>query len=247
MSATRNIKLNLEYDGTNYQGWQVQPDVPTVQGALERAVRRITGEEVRVTGAGRTDAGVHALGQAAHFVISNPMPVDRLRSALNAVLPEDVVVREAEEADNDFHARYSAKGKWYRYTIFNRPSPPALDRGTALHVHYPLDVPAMKRAARELVGTFDFSSFACNTGEEENPVRTVTRIDIRKEGDYITIDLEAISFLYKMARSIVGTLLDVGRGKMRPEEMREALLARERGKAGATAPARGLCLMRVDY
>ncbi|MCX6355188.1 MAG: tRNA pseudouridine(38-40) synthase TruA [Candidatus Aureabacteria bacterium] len=243
----RTIKLLVEYDGTNYQGWQVQPDVPTIQGELERAIHKITGEKVRVHGAGRTDAGVHALGQVANFPLSHPMPCEKMRLALNAVLPRDIVLHEVEEADGTFHARYSARLKRYRYLILNRPFPSALDRNTVVHVARPLDVDAMREAAKGLVGTFDFSSFACNSGEEENPTRTVTDISVSRQGDYITIEIEAVSFLYKMARSIVATLLDVGKGKLKPGDILGILGARDRSKSSATAPAKGLCLIRVEY
>lgn len=247
MSTTRNIKLVVEYDGTDYRGWQVQPDCPTIQGELELAVKQITGEAVRITGAGRTDAGVHALGQVAHFHTSSGMPPEKMRRALNAVLPDDIVVLDVSEAPESFHARHSAKSKRYRYTILNRPSPPAIERRHTMHVGYPLDVAAMKEAAGHLVGTLDFSSFACNSGKDDDPVRTVTEISIEKRGDYIIVELEAISFLYKMVRSIVGTLIDVGRGHLKPSDVLGILMARDRNTSGPTAPAGGLTLVRVDY
>lgn len=247
MSCARNIKLVVEYDGTNYHGWQVQPALPTIQGEMERAVERITGETVRVNGAGRTDAGVHARGQVANFHISSPLPVERMQRALNAVLPRDIVVRSLEEVDGSFHARYSATRKRYRYTILNRPSPAALERTTVLHVARRLDSDAMRSAAAHLVGTHDFTSFSCNSGEEEDPVRTVTDILVERNGDCVIIEIEAVSFLYKMVRSIVGTLLEIGKGRRAPGDVPEILNARDRGRASATAPANGLCLTGVDY
>ena len=247
VSTTRNIKLVVEYDGTNYRGWQVQPDCPTIQGELELAVKQITGEIVRVSGAGRTDAGVHALGQVTNFHTSSPMPVEKMRRALDAVLPKDIVVLDVSEAPESFHARHSAKSKRYRYTILNRPSSSALKRYHTMHVAYPLDVAAMKEAAGHLVGTLDFSSFACNSGKEDDPVRTVMDVSIEKRDDYIIVEMEAISFLYKMVRSIVGTLIDVGRGQLKPSDVLGILKARDRKVSGPTAPGRGLTLVRVDY
>jgi tRNA pseudouridine38-40 synthase len=247
VSTTRNIKLVVEYDGTNYRGWQVQPDCPTIQGELELAVKQITGEAVRVTGAGRTDSGVHALGQVANFHTSSDMPVGKMRRALNAVLPRDIVALDLSEVPESFNARHSARSKRYRYSILNRVVPSAIQRYQVMHVAQPLDVAAMKEAAGHLVGTLDFSSFACNSGKEDNPVRTVMEIAIEKRDDYVIIEIEAISFLYKMVRSIVGTLIEVGMGKMSPIDVLNILQARDRKAAGQTAPAGGLALVRVDY
>lgn len=247
MSIIRNIKLVVEYDGTSYRGWQIQPDCPTIQGELERAVERLTGEPVRVIGAGRTDAGVHALGQVAHFHTASQMSVERMRRALNAVLPKDIVVLDVSPAPESFHARHSAKGKRYRYTILNRPSPPAIERHRVMHVAHPLDVAAMREGAAHLVGTLDFSSFACNSSKYDNPVRTVMEIAIEKRDDYVIVEMEAIGFLYKMARSIAGTLIDVGRGHLKPSDVLDLLKARDRRLSGPTAPAGGLMLVRVDY
>ncbi|MEJ2746129.1 MAG: tRNA pseudouridine(38-40) synthase TruA [bacterium] len=247
MSNTRNVKLVVEYDGTNYRGWQVQPDCPTIQGELERAVKQITGETLRITGAGRTDAGVHALGQVANFHTSSPMPVEKVRRAMNAVLPDYIVVLGLSEVPESFNARHSAKSKRYRYTILNRSSPSALQRYHTIHVAYPLDVAAMKEATGHLIGTLDFSSFACNSGKEDDPVRTVMDVLVERRDDYVIVEMEAISFLYKMVRSIVGTLVDVGRGQLKPSDVLGMLMARDRRISGPTAPARGLTLIRVDY
>jgi len=247
MSTTRNIKLVIEYDGTNYRGWQVQPDCPTVQGELELALKQITGETLRVTGSGRTDTGVHALGQVANFHTSSDMPVEKMRRALNAILSDDIVVLDLSEVSESFNARHSARSKRYRYSILNRIAPSALQRCQTVHVAQPLDVAAMREAAGYLVGTFDFSSFACNSGKEDDPVRTVMEIAIEKRDDYVIVEMEAISFLYKMVRSIVGTLIEVGRGKMLPIDVLTILQARDRKIAGQTAPARGLVLVEVKY
>lgn len=247
MSTTRNIKLVVEYDGTNYRGWQVQPDCRTIQGELELAIKQITGETLRVTGSGRTDTGVHALGQVANFHTSSGMPVGKMRRALNAVLPDDIVVLDLSEVPESFNARHSARSKRYRYSILNRVSPSAIRRYQAMHVAQPLDVAVMREAAGHLIGTLDFSSFACNSGKEDNPVRTVTDIAIEKRDDYVIIEMEAVSFLYKMVRSIVGTLIEVGRGKMLPIDVLNILQARDRKVAGQTAPAKGLALIQVNY
>ena len=243
----RNIKLVIEYDGTNYQGWQVQPNGPTVQEELETAIRRITGEQTRIAGAGRTDAGVHAVGQVACFFTSSGVPVEKMRGALNGVLPPDIVILEAEEVDSSFHARYSARSKLYRYTVLNRDVPPALERKRALFIPFRLDPAAMKEAGKKLVGTNDYSSFGCNAGRDDNPIRTVLNVKVFRDGDYVIIEIEAVSFLYKMVRSIVGTLIDVGRGKVTPPEVEGILEDRDRCSASATAPAHGLCLMKVSY
>ena len=247
MSGTRNIKLVIEYEGTRYCGWQVQPNVPTIQEGLERAVRQITGEAVRIFGAGRTDAGVHASGQVANFHTSCRMPAGRMRHALNAVLPDDIVVLDVSEVPESFHARYSAKSKRYRYSILNRQAPSALHRYFTLHLAQSLDIAAMREAAGHLIGTWDFSSFGCNAGREDDPVRTVLDIAADRQGDYLTIEIEAVSFLYKMVRSIVGTLIDVGKGKVEPSDVLRILRDRDRKRAGATAPAQGLTLVHVNY
>ena len=247
MASARNIKLVVEYEGTRYCGWQVQPNGPTIQEKLELAIRQITGETVRVAGAGRTDAGVHASGQVANFHTSSRMPAGRMRHAMNAVLPDDIVVLDLSEAPESFHARYSAKSKRYRYSILNRQAPSALHRYCALHLAQPLNIAAMREAAGHLIGTWDFSSFGCNAGGEDNPVRTVLGISIDKQEDYVTIEIEAVSFLYKMVRSIVGTLVDVGKGKVSASDVLRILRDRDRKRASATAPAHGLTLVQVDY
>jgi tRNA pseudouridine38-40 synthase len=247
MGDKRNIKLLIEYDGTDYRGWQIQPAGPTIQGEIEKALGRITGEKIRIFGAGRTDAGVHAMGQAAHFFTDSHLSSLRLRAALNGVLPSDIVIFSAEDVDSTFHARYSARSKRYRYTILNREVPSALCRHTTLFVPQTLDERAMGEAGKILVGTHDFSSFGCNAGRDDNPERTVLRIEVKRDGDFITVEIEAVSFLYKMARSIVGMLLEVGRGKMPLEGVTRILGARQRSAACVTAAPQGLCLVRVNY
>jgi tRNA pseudouridine38-40 synthase len=247
MDNNRNIKLVIEYDGTDYCGWQVQPNGPTIQERIEAAILRITGEAVRVAGAGRTDAGVHAAGQVVNFHTASRLPAKRLLAALNAVLPPDIAVLSAEDVDRAFHARFSATGKQYRYAILNRPVRPALDRRTVLHVPRPLDVEAMRDGARCLVGTHDFSSFGCNAGKDDNPVRTVHAVSVERRGDLVIVTIDAVSFLYKMVRTIAGTLIAVGKGTIPPGEVAVILAACDRSRACPTAPAHGLSLISVAY
>ena len=247
MDNDRNIKLVIEYDGTDYCGWQVQPNGPTIQEKVEAAIARITGETVRVAGAGRTDAGVHAAGQVANFHTASRLPAKRLLAALNAVLPPDIAVLSVDDAGSVFHARFSAKRKLYRYAILNRPVRPALDRWTVLYVPRPLDVEAMRDGARCLVGTHDFSSFGCNAGKDDNPVRTVRAVSVERRGELVLIDIEAVSFLYKMVRPSAGTLIAVGKGSLPPAGVAVILAARDRSRAYPTAPAHGLSLISVSY
>lgn len=247
MIPSRNIKLVIEYDGTNYCGWQVQPNGPTIQSEIEKALREITGERVRIHGAGRTDAGVHARGQVASFMTGSQLPPQRLLNALNAVLAPDIAIITVEEAPASFHARYSAKSKRYRYVIVQRSVRSALERNRAFHIPEPLDYIAMADAGSMLVGTKDLSSFGCNAGRDDNPVRTVMGITVKKQEEMLVIEMEAVSFLYKMARSIAGTLIEVGRGKLTPADFKRILHARDRGSASPTAPAHGLYLVKVSY
>lgn len=250
----RNIKLTIEYDGTNYNGWQIQQKRPeevgtekTIQGIIERVLGGILQEELRLIGAGRTDAGVHALGQVANFKTKSKMPMAVMQRALNALLPKDIVIVDIEEAKSDFNARFDARSKTYRYQILNRDYGSAFDRLYQYYVPYKLDVRLMKREARVLVGRHDFKSFQAADKRERMPIRNVRRISIRKDGPIINIDIEANGFLYNMVRNIVGTLIEIGRGKFAPGSMRRILRAKDRTLAGPTAPAKGLCLVRVRY
>ncbi len=241
----KNYKLVLGYDGTDFRGWQRQPDGRTVQGVLEEAVRKITQKRIVVHGAGRTDAGVHALGQVASFRGAFKLSDEVLLRALNAVLPGDVRVFSLEEAPPDFHARRSARSKLYRYRIVHAPQASPLDRRFVLHWPYPLKLGKMRKAARLFVRTADFTAFSSN--RDRSPVRTVTRSELRRSGDEIVYTIEAAGFLRYMVRTIVGTLLEVGRGRMETGQVEELFRRKDRSFAGPTASAKGLTLVRVDY
>ena len=241
-------RILVEYDGGPFVGWQAQANGPSVQSALEEAVFRFCGERARVQGAGRTDAGVHAEGQVAHLDLEGARPPNVLRDAVNhhlGALP--VCVLDAEEAAPDFHARFSATGRAYRYRILNRRAPPALDRGRVWHVGTPLDAEAMGEAARRLLGRHDFSSFRSSECQADSPVRTLDRLDVRREGEEVVLYAEARSFLHHQMRIIAGTLREAGIGKRTPDDVSAALKAASRPAAGPTAPPHGLCLTRVRY
>jgi tRNA pseudouridine38-40 synthase len=241
------VKLVLEYDGTRYAGWQRQPDRPTVQEAVETAIRLLTQETVSVIGAGRTDAGVHARGQVASFRITKAWTPLEWTKGMNARLPDDIAVRAASIMPETFHARYSATGKLYQYRILNRPDRPALDRAFVWHVPKPLDVEAMRRAAIDLVGTHDFSSFEGTLTDNEDPVCRLQELVVDPRNDDVRVDAYADRFLRHMVRNIVGTLVEMGLGRRSADEMVAILHAKDRTKAGRTAPPHGLCLVRVDY
>ncbi|HHT9119103.1 MAG TPA: tRNA pseudouridine(38-40) synthase TruA [Candidatus Hypogeohydataceae bacterium YC41] len=295
----RNIKLVIEYDGTNFSGWQEQrgsvrpcvareetcqtswhataPDpnkelgrsvrigrmplhgaagpVPTVQAYLREAVHKVAGEWVAIYGASRTDAGVHALGQVANFKTSSKLPVERFVPALNYYLPREIVVRCAEEVTAEFHAQYSARSKVYRYTILNDPIAKAINRNLYYHFPWPINLESMREAARGLLGKHSFKAFCVEASSKANTIRTIKSFEIIKEdlpaacgsGRYLYLVVEADGFLYKMIRGIVGTLLLVGSGKMGIAEFKRVVESRDRCLAGSTAPAKGLCLLKVNY
>jgi tRNA pseudouridine38-40 synthase len=241
------FKLTIEYDGTAYAGWQRQPDQPTVQVAIEDALQRITQTSISIVGAGRTDAGVHALGQVAGFRSDRPMAPQEWVKALNAVLPSDISIRSAERVADDFHARYSPHGKMYRYRILNRRERSPFERTRAWHIRKRLDVDAMREGAASLIGRHDFSSFQGRPTDTPDPICNLSRLDITAVRAVIRIDAQADRFLKHMVRAIVGTLVEIGLGKRAPQTTKDVLEARERQAAGRTAPAHGLYLMRVDY
>ena len=248
----RTLKLMLAYDGTAYAGWQVQPGCRTVQGTLEAAIQQVTGQRVRVLASGRTDAGVHALGQVVGWQTQSDLPVEALRRALNAELPDDVAVVEAAEAADDFHATRDAVRKLYRYLIHDGPIRDVFRRQYSWHyTRARLDAEAMHRAAQALLGMHDFRSFQKSDTKRQSSVRTVFDVRVRRgrgeQQDWVTLEIEGDGFLYNMVRAIVGTLVEVGRG-VRPENWpAEVLRAADRSAAGPTAPPQGLFLVRVDY
>ena len=252
----RNIRLTLAYDGADFHGWQRQPHAPTIQEEMETRIAGITGRPVTLYASGRTDAGVHAAGQVANFNTECAIPCRSLVKALNDVLPVAIRVRRAEEAAAGFHARYSAKAKTYRYRIYpGAVCPPFLAR-YVYHHPYPLNVRRMAKAARLLEGEHDFTSFAGSdparrdrNGSSEANVRRIfqSSLMVRKELPLVVYEVRGSGFLYRMVRNVVGTLLEIGSGKLLPEDILAILKARDRRKAGATAPASGLCLMRVEY
>jgi tRNA pseudouridine38-40 synthase len=245
------FKLVIAYDGANYEGWQVQKTGTGVQQKLEEALRRIFPSVSRVHGSSRTDTGVHALGMVAHVEIPRGefnMPLEKLGLAINAHLPEDIRVVSAARAAGDFHARFDATGKQYRYFVWNDRAMNPLLRAQAWHVPHPLDLAAMRVAAKLFLGKHDFKSFAATRKYEmESTVRTLKRCEIKKAGPLLTFYIEGDGFLYKMCRGIVGTLVQVGRGKFQTEDIRHILSARDRRVAGMTAPAHGLVLWKVFY
>ena len=244
----RNFKMVLEFDGTHYKGWQRQKNGLSIQQVLEEKLAILTGESVKVIGSGRTDAGVHALGQVAHFKTTSQIPPINFRNGLNSLLPEDIAVRELTEADPAFHARIDVKSKTYLYRICNQPTRSPLFRNYAWIIYPPLDLTAMAEASQYLKGTHDFTSFSTVHTDVISFVRTI--MDIRVVGDgrgFIKIFIEADGFLRYMVRTIAGTLVEVGKGKRTPEEMADILAARNRKMAGMTAPPQGLFLKEVNY
>ncbi len=258
-----NWKLTLAYDGTDYCGWQVQPGLPTVQGELADALERITGERVLPQGSGRTDAGVHALAQVASFLLEAPIPPENLHRALNRTLPAAIRILQAETVPEDFHARHSARSKWYEYRIFRGEICPPWTARYVYALHWPLDVDAMRQAAPAFVGEHDFRSFAASdpdlaarAGEagdgeagdaEESHVRRIFASGWTQENDLLIYRVHGNGFLHHMVRNLVGTMIAVGRGQFGAEDMPRLLALRDRAAAGATAPARGLFLHSVKY
>ncbi len=245
-----NIKLIIEYDGTDFRGWQVQSrGERTVQAVIRDTFFQIFGEKINLIGSGRTDSGVHAAGQVANFRTALTKPADEIRNALNAHLPQDVAILQATAVSDAFHAQYSAKSKTYRYQILNRPVRSPLWARTALLYEYPLDLQAMREAAPVLIGEHDFSSFKGNnrSNRDGSNVRTVSALAVRKSADLVRIDVTATGFLYKMVRNIVGLLLECGGGRISRQDVRRILRARDRKAAPAAAPAHGLCLWKVSY
>ena len=241
-------RLLVEYDGGPFQGWQAQANGPSVQEALETAVHAFSGERVRITGAGRTDTGVHASGQVAHFDLEKTWPAETVREAVNAHLwPQPVSVLAAEAAAEDFHARFSAVGRRYLFRILDRRPPPALLRGRVWHVRRSLDAAAMAEAARALVGRHDFTTFRDAGCQAKDPVKTLDRLEVTRDGEEVRLAFAARSFLHRQVRSMTGTLAEVGAGRWTAEQVRAALEARDRAACGPVAPPEGLYLTAVVY
>ena len=243
----RRLKLIVEYDGTDYCGWQRQINGPSVQQALEEALSRLTGETIAVTGSSRTDAGVHAMGLCAHFDSATRIPADKIAFALNTMLPPDIRVRESSAAPEGFHARFAACGKVYTYTFFNARHANAVGRLYSAHVPLPLDAEKMNEEAQALLGTHDFAAFAASGSVVKSTVRTIYRVKVERSGDYVTLTVFGNGFLYNMVRIIAGTLMEVGTGKRESGAIARAIETGDRLALGQTAPAQGLTLQRVLY
>jgi tRNA pseudouridine38-40 synthase len=244
----RNFKMTVEYDGSAYCGWQRQKNGASIQQLLEETIKLITGQKVAVIGSGRTDAGVHALNQVGSFRCSTKLPVNKIFMGMNSVLPPDIVVKELEEVADDFHALRNVKSKIYVYKICNQRLRPALGRNYVWHIRFPLDIGKMKKTAKYLIGRHDFSCFCATGTDVKDRVRTIVDVEIKSCDDgLIEIKVESHGFLKYMVRNIIGTLVEVGRGKREPEEMKTIIESKNRNIAGATAPACGLFLKEVKY
>jgi tRNA pseudouridine38-40 synthase len=245
----RNIKLILEYDGTNYHGWQTQARSgnATIQETLELALNVLAQEKIITYSSGRTDAGVHAWGHVANFKTSNTIPAAAWAPALNHLLPDDIRVLASEEVAHDFHARYTALGKTYQYRILHRREPSALYRNFAWHINIPMNISNMRKGLKFLIGRHDFSAFRGSGCTAISPVRTILSASIKKNGDFVKLEIEADSFLQYMVRIITGTLADVGVGRFSPDDVKRILSSRDRKEAGRTAPPHGLYLASVTY
>ncbi len=242
----RRIRLTIEYEGTAFSGWQVQPDQRTVQGVLQECLGNMMGGPIRVIGSGRTDAGVHALEQVAHADVPGDIPAENIMMGLNSSLPRDVRILACEDAPESFHAQRSATGKTYRYTILNRQKPTALNRYRVWHIRQPLDLEAMRQAAAHLSGEHDFEAFK-SAGDETTTVRNLREFDITREGDHIVLTFEANGFLKHMVRNITGAIAEVGLGRLTPDDIGAILASRSREGAPRKAPPQGLTLVHVSY
>lgn len=243
----RNIKLIISYDGTHYAGWQFQKNAISIQEVLESALKKITGCVVKLKAAGRTDSGVHARHQVANFHTKSKIPLKRIKDALNSALPEDMLINSVEGVSQKFDSQRCAKLKHYRYTVTTSHFVDPFIRHFVTRFSYPLNINSMGRAAASLAGRHDFKAFQAAGSKEKNTVRTIKKIRIEKKGNLVYIDMWADGFLYNMARTISGTLLEIGRGKLPESRIAEILKKKTRALAGPTAPAKGLCLMKVEY
>lgn len=243
----RNIKLLIEYDGSNYGGWQKQKNNRTIQEEIEKALREITNQEINLIGSSRTDAGVHAKGMVANFMVDSRIPEDRFREAINTKLPDDIAILKSEEVPSDFHARYCSKGKTYSYTIINRYEKVALRNKYVYHVKDELNISNMKEACNYFIGKHDFKAFKTVGSSVKTSTRTITDLHIEVTGDEIKVLITADGFLYNMVRIIVGTLIEVGRGKILPKDIQGIIESKERKYAGPCVPPNGLVLEKVYY
>ncbi|WP_315073242.1 tRNA pseudouridine(38-40) synthase TruA [uncultured Clostridium sp.] len=243
----RNIKLIIEFDGSNFCGWQRQPKGRTVQKVIETAICKATGEEIQINGSSRTDAGVHAREMVANFFTNSTIPGDKFREAINTRLPEDVSIIKSEEVDQEFHARYSSKGKTYSYTIVNRNERLSLGYQYLYHCRYKLDVDRMREACNYFIGEHDFKAFMSPGSSIKTTIRTITELYIEQDGEKIKIFITADGFLYNMVRIIVGTLIKVGNGKLEAEEIEDIIIEGNRKRAGMCVPPNGLILEKVFY
>lgn len=243
----RNIKLTIEYDGKDFNGWQKQPNKLNIQGEIERAIGQITGEEIELIGSGRTDAGVHSLGQVANFKTNSEIPIEKLALAINSKLKKSIVIKKAEEVEERFHSRYSVHSKKYRYIINNSPTGTAVYRELEYQFPIKLDVEKMKKAAKYFEGEHDFAGFKASGTSSKNSVRKIFKAEVFEKDERVYIELTGSGFLYNMVRIIAGTLLDVGIGKIEPEEIPDIINSKDRKRAGRTLPAVGLYLVEVNY
>ncbi len=241
------IRMDVEFDGTDYAGWQRQKQEPSVQQKVEEAIHELTGQEVTVHGSGRTDAGVHALCMTCHFDVNTRIPPERISYALNFLLPRDIRIKKSEQASDGFHARFDAKKKWYRYTILHHPQGSAIYRRTTCHIPYRLDFSRMQHALSPLLGKHDFAAFAASGSKVKSTVRTIFEAKLTKLGDRIILDVLGDGFLYNMVRIIAGTLIDIGRGKLETNAFSGMIEQKDRLCGGLTAPPQGLMLMHVFY
>ncbi len=243
----KTIRLTLEYDGTDYVGWQIQANGPSVQEAVEAALALVLGERVRLISSGRTDAGVHARGLVVHFLTDRDLPLAAFREGVNRYLPRQIAVRAAAEVPPEFHARFSARGKWYRYAIYQDAVRSAWFDRTSWHLRAPLDIPAMTEAAALFVGRHDFAAFRSAGCDARTTVRKIFSVDLSREEELLLIDVKGEGFLRNMVRVMVGTLVEIGLGKRPVGDVARLLQEGRRESAGMTAPAQGLCLMEVWY
>lgn len=244
----RNIKLTIMYDGKDFNGWQKQPNKLNIQGTIEKVISEMTGEEIELNASGRTDAGVHSFGQVANFKTNSKIPIDKFPIAINSKIKKSIVITNAEEVEERFHSRYNCKRKTYRYIIDNSEFPTPMYRYLEYHIPNKLNIEAMKKAAKYFEGEHDFKAFKSSGTSSKSSVRTIYKAEVKKvENNRIYIELTGNGFLYNMVRIISGTLVEVGLGKIKPEEIKNIIESKDRQKAGKTLPAHGLYLMNVNY